>query len=418
MAALRYDANGNPLSYYNGQNYTFTWEKGRQLASAVTGSNTMTFGYDVNGQRISKTVNGTTHTYTYDGTLLICDKWGSQYIEYFYDASGSPYALNYYNGSTSTKYYFVKNIEGDILELRSGTNTLVARYIYDGWGKLLEVRDASGNAITSSTHIANLNSLRYRGYFYDTETKLYYLQSRYYDPQVQRFISSDVYVSTGQGIIGHNMFTYCNNCPSVYIDVSGCFFLPFDLLDYPGEIHSAVLTHIENCYPNMFVIVDSQIPGSLLRPDLVDNEGGVYELKPVTWITKKDLIYNQIFRYINEEKRLSGACSKYKIGTKTFRGRFPYMNFIVQYWSDPEANGIIYYSFRKINSPELQPSTTTYPSSVKERTIEYSYGPAYQRIPIYSTGTRNIILGGGAILSCAGCIVCAFGCGWRINEYK
>jgi len=79
--------------------------------------------------------------------------------------------------------------------LRSSTNTLVARYIYDGWGKLLEVRDASGNAITSSTHIANLNSLRYRGYFYDTETKLYYLQSRYYDPQVQRFISPDVLFS-------------------------------------------------------------------------------------------------------------------------------------------------------------------------------------------------------------------------------
>ena len=219
--SITYDANGNPLSYYNGQNYTFTWENGRQLASAVIGNNTITYAYDVNGQRISKTVNGTTHNYTYDGLMLLCDSWGSQYIEYFYDASGSPYALNYYNGSTSTKYYFVKNIEGDVLELRTGTNTLVARYIYDGWGKLLEVRDASGNAITSSTHIANLNGLRYRGYFYDTETKLYYLQSRYYDPQTQRFISPDSYVSTGRGIIGHNMFAYCSNCPASFSDVSG-----------------------------------------------------------------------------------------------------------------------------------------------------------------------------------------------------
>jgi RHS repeat-associated protein len=108
----------------------------------------------------------------------------------------------------------VKNIEGDILELRGSTNALVAKYIYDGWGKLLEVRDSSGNAITSSTHIANLNVLRYRGYFYDAETKLYYLQSRYYDPQTQRFINPDAYVSTGQGIIGHNMFAYCNNNPA------------------------------------------------------------------------------------------------------------------------------------------------------------------------------------------------------------
>ena len=218
---ITYDANGNPLSYYNGQSYTFTWQNGRQLASAITGSDTITFGYYGNGQRISNTVNGTTHTYTDDGILLLCDKWGSQYIEYFYDASGSPYALNYYNGSTSTKYYFVKNIEGDVLELRTGTNTLVARYIYDGWGKLLEVRDASGNAITSSTHIANLNSLRYRGYFYDTETKLYYLQSRYYDSQTQRFISPDSYLSTGQGIVRHNMFAYCNNDSQNMTDTVG-----------------------------------------------------------------------------------------------------------------------------------------------------------------------------------------------------
>ncbi len=218
---ITYDANGNPLSYFNGQSYTFTWQKGRQLASAVTGTNTINYGYDAGGQRISKTVNGTTHTYTYDGSLLLCDKWGGQYVEYFYDATGKPYALRYYDGILPTKYYFTKNIEGDILELRSSANTLVARYIYDGWGKLLEVRDASGNAITSSTHIANLNSLRYRGYFYDTETKLYYLQSRYYDSQVQRFISPDVFISTGQGIVGHNMFAYCNNNPVISVDRNG-----------------------------------------------------------------------------------------------------------------------------------------------------------------------------------------------------
>ena len=122
-----------------------------------------------------------------------------------------------------TKYYFTKNIEGDILELRSSANTLVARYIYDGWGKLLEVRDASGNAITSSTHIANLNSLRYRGYFYDTETKLYYLQSRYYDPQAQRFISPDSvdYLGYNGDIAGYNMYAYCGNNPVVRADYDG-----------------------------------------------------------------------------------------------------------------------------------------------------------------------------------------------------
>ena len=244
---ITYDANGNPLSYSNGQSYTFTWQKGRQLASAVTGTNTINYGYDAGGQRISKTVNGTTHTYTYDGSLLLCDKWGSQYIEYFYDATGKPYAIRYYDGILPTKYYFTKNIEGDILELRSSANTLVARYIYDGWGKLLEVRDASGNAITSSTHIANLNSLRYRGYFYDTETKLYYLQSRYYDPQAQRFISPDVYISTGQGIIGYNMFAYCNNNPVNMIDLFGCDAIWIqEKNSAKGQGHSGLIVQNEN----------------------------------------------------------------------------------------------------------------------------------------------------------------------------
>ncbi|MBP1587918.1 MAG: RHS repeat-associated core domain-containing protein [Clostridia bacterium] len=78
-----------------------------------------------------------------------------------------------------------------------------------------------GYAITSPTHIANLNSLRYRGYVYDTETKLYYLQSRYYDPQTERFISPDVFVSTGQGIVGHNMFAYCDNNSVNRVDSTG-----------------------------------------------------------------------------------------------------------------------------------------------------------------------------------------------------
>ncbi len=335
--SITYDANGNPLSYYNGQSYTFTWQNGRQLASAVTGSNTITYCYDVNGQRISKTVNGTTHTYTYDGMLLLCDKWGSQYIEYFYDASGSPYSLNYYNGSTSVKYYFVNNIEGDVLELRTGTNTLVARYIYDGWGKLLEVRDASGNAITSSTHIANLNGLRYRGYFYDTETKLYYLQSRYYDPQTQRFISPDVYISTGQGIIGHNMFTYCGCNPITNID--GIGEMPFDAIRWKGLIHEAILIDIMEHYGEFISSIDKPIsPTIRFRPDIIDIYNGVYELKPYSWKSNKSL-YNKMTKQIDNYKFLGGFTN----GTLRFQGNIEVGDFYVSYWT--EEGGRIYYHF-------------------------------------------------------------------------
>ena len=84
-------------------------------------------------------------------------------------------------------------------------------YTYDAWGNVLSV----------SGDIANLNPIRYRGYYYDTETRLYYLGSRYYDPQVKRFVNADGYASTGQGFIGQNMFVYCNNSPITMEDSTG-----------------------------------------------------------------------------------------------------------------------------------------------------------------------------------------------------
>ncbi len=94
---------------------------------------------------------------------------------FIYDNNGKPYALYYYyNGSTTpTKYYYVLILQGDVVQLINSSNTVIANYTYDALGKLLSATNASGTAITSSTHIANINLLRYRGYFYDTETKLY-----------------------------------------------------------------------------------------------------------------------------------------------------------------------------------------------------------------------------------------------------
>ena len=91
---------------------------------------------------------------------------------------------------------------------------MVARYHYGPWGELLYIANGSNADVSSdSTHIANINPIRYRGYYYDTETGFYFLQSRYYDPQTHRFINADGYISTGQGILGYNMYAYCNNNP-------------------------------------------------------------------------------------------------------------------------------------------------------------------------------------------------------------
>ena len=111
------------------------------------------------------------------------------------------------------------------MRLISATGATEAMYTYDAWGKPLSVTDASGSAISDASHIANVNPIRYRGYYYDVETGFYYLQSRYYDPEVGRFINADEYISTGQGILGHNMFAYCGNNPIIRVDASGRFFL-------------------------------------------------------------------------------------------------------------------------------------------------------------------------------------------------
>ena len=107
----------------------------------------------------------------------------------------------YNNGSTTATYYYITNLQGDVMYLVDSNGNQVAAYTYDPYGKILSATGA----------MAEINPLRYRGYYYDTETGFYYLQSRYYDPNTCRFINADGYASTGQGLMGYNMFAYCNN---------------------------------------------------------------------------------------------------------------------------------------------------------------------------------------------------------------
>ena len=146
-------------------------------------------------------------------------------LTFIYDDAGQAlgfyYDTNLNDSNPGTKYYYVCNAQGDVLQLRDHTNAPVANYYYDSWGKLLGITDANGNAITAFNSVAVLNPIRYRGYFYDTETGFYYLNSRYYDPQIGRFINADGYVSTGQSFVGYNMFAYCNNNPVMLSDPTG-----------------------------------------------------------------------------------------------------------------------------------------------------------------------------------------------------
>ena len=165
----------------------------------VTGTQTVTHEYlTLNGKVARETIR-TNNTLT--GVL-----------DFIYDESGRPFALKYSTDGTSFKtYYYVLNLQGDVVKLIQENGHVVAHYTYDAWGKIL---DSGGN-------LAEINPLRYRGYYYDNETGLYYLQSRYYDPVNRRFINADSYASTGQGFIGTNMFAYCNNSPILFVDHDG-----------------------------------------------------------------------------------------------------------------------------------------------------------------------------------------------------
>ena len=140
-----YDDMGNPLSYYNGSSYTFTWTQGRRLATAVKGSTTASFTYNESGIRTSKTVNGVTHEYVVDGTKIISDCWSEStvrhYIAYIYDAKGV-IGMAYRNSSMSAgvfEYYiFEKNLQGDIVAVYDEYRNAVVKYTYDAWGNVTE----------------------------------------------------------------------------------------------------------------------------------------------------------------------------------------------------------------------------------------------------------------------------------------
>ncbi|MBO4537841.1 MAG: hypothetical protein J5694_03130 [Erysipelotrichaceae bacterium] len=222
---ISYDQIGNPTSYYNG--FSFTWQKGRQLASASNGTTTVSYTYNSDGYRTSKTVGDTLIRYTLEGDKVYFEQNGDVELRYFYDASGAPVA--FCMGSDQDLYLYRKNLQGDITGVYSGSSgTLLVSYVYDAWGKVTATDVAN---TTESTEVLTYNPYRYRGYRFDAETGLYYLNSRYYDPETGRFINADAFVSTGQGVLGSNMFAYCIDNPVNLADFDGKDSVPLESIN-------------------------------------------------------------------------------------------------------------------------------------------------------------------------------------------
>lgn len=218
--SITYDEIGNPLTYRDGM--TMTWT-GRQLTTLTQNGKQNTYKYDVDGLRLEKTAGGVTTQYQYvNGQLLGEKRSNGVVLRYTYDVLGALSGIQYKNAAGVTTNYIVRcTLSGDVDQIYDTKGNLLARYIYDTWGNTLSVTDASGKAITDPLHIASINPIRYRGYYYDAETGLYYLQSRYYDTTTRRFLNADEILGANSDINALNLYAYCGNNPVVREDDKG-----------------------------------------------------------------------------------------------------------------------------------------------------------------------------------------------------
>ncbi|HBW38388.1 RHS repeat-associated core domain-containing protein [Desulfosporosinus sp. BICA1-9] len=175
------------------------------------GTTNLSFKYNDSGIRTQKTVNGVTTNYYLNGDKVTLEDNGTDKIYYSYDAAGNLVSMNL-NG---TEYYYIRNAQGDIIGLFDSAGTQVVGYTYDSWGKLISTDGSLKDTVGAK------NPYLYRGYRSDSETGLYYLQSRYYSPEWGRFINADAEGGKVGQLLTHNVFAYCMNNPVNMSDPNG-----------------------------------------------------------------------------------------------------------------------------------------------------------------------------------------------------
>ncbi len=244
-ANISYNTLGCPTVF---NDYTITWNKGRLVrlfkGSLKEGTEEYIYSYNAYGQRVSKKYTKLEGTdpftavafgvvteydkkYVYDNLGRLIREYGSttyfadgtyqESIEYIYDANNI-IGMIYKKGSEVKKYYFERNIFGDVEAIYDSNCALKVKYLYDAYGNCTIANE------TTDTVLAHINPIRYRGYYYDVETGWFWLSSRYYSPELCRFISpDDVEYLDPESVNGLNLYCYCKNNPIMYADPSGHF---------------------------------------------------------------------------------------------------------------------------------------------------------------------------------------------------
>ncbi len=212
---ITYDEIGNPLTIGD---MNLAWQNGRELKSITSPTKDITYTYNKDGIRKSKTINNITTNYFTENSTLIFEETNNNMLYFIRDDNNNLLGFKY----NDILYYYQKNTQEDITGIYDKNYQLIATYEYDSWGKILNIKDNLGNDISNNpSHIANINPFRYRSYYYDSEINLYYLNSRYYNPEWGRFINVDEITGEIGNVLSHNLYQYAFNNPISFRDDEG-----------------------------------------------------------------------------------------------------------------------------------------------------------------------------------------------------
>ena len=344
---ISYDASGNPLNWNDER--TITWV-GRQLDSIMSPDGARwAFKYDHNGLR-------TEREYSYSGEVILRSEytWVDEKLvkeerrdgmntllitlEYFYNGEdligfsiqeGDAAAVNYYYGKTNN---------GEIRFIYDANGNIVTTYLYDAWGNPIPTDESS------DSEVGRINPFRYKSYYYDSETRLYYLRSRSYDPVVGRFLNADAVELLGESesLLSFDLLVYCENNPILYSDPNG-------YLIWPGEIHNEVVKRIYKKHDFYHEQKIDYVVG-WGRADLISANGEVWEVKrKKTREIKKGI--SQVKKYVNN-KWHNFPEIKLSVGEYIPGGKFVHTTggkiYIVEY--NYEREGVISYDYEEVSS--------------------------------------------------------------------